>query len=134
MNNISIKGKTKGASSTEGKLTIGAISCGIFAIVSQVIGSLFFNVDLNIDIDSTLQLLTGGGAIYALARTGLKASIAFAQGKVNSKEKEKASNTPTEKPAAGFARAIIPDPKPASRTWPTEDMTAPIQIGQTPMS
>ncbi len=143
---ISVKGKTAGSKSTEGRLTIGAIACGVVAIVGQVAGKLFFDIDLGVNIDTTLTKVTGGGAIYAVARTVLKSAIAIAEGKAKAAKLGKPDTTqpqpetvaarPVEKPQS-LMGGHIPPPRNQPPAWPDGDMenfTAPVSLGHLPQS
>jgi hypothetical protein len=85
---MNILNGNNGASTSENKITWAAIALGALAIIAQIIGQLFFNLDLGVNIDGTLYTISGGGAIYTIARSGLKWGMGKAAAKIEEAKAE----------------------------------------------
>lgn len=72
---------TAGRVTTEHRITWAAIILGAVVILGQIVGTLFLGVDLGVDVDHVLMLITGGGAAYTVGRTGVKMATAYVEGR-----------------------------------------------------
>ena len=63
---------SKGTQTSEHGLTKIAMITAAVSIVAQIVGQMFFNIDLKIDVDAALLALTGGGGLYTISRGLLK--------------------------------------------------------------
>jgi hypothetical protein len=80
----------------------------LVVIACQVVGQFWLGIDLGINIDLALSLGFGSGMAYTVSRMGVKAAIAYAQGKVSAAEVDKV----VPKPSVDAVRppAITPAP------------------------
>ena len=107
---INIKGATNGTRSSEHAVTWKTMLASLVVIACQVVGQFWLGIDLGINIDLALSLGFGSGMAYTVSRMGLKAAIAYAQGKVSAAEVDKV----VPKPSVDRARLPAPTPAPVS--------------------
>lgn len=105
---IDIKGATNGTRSSEHAVTWKTMLASLVVIACQVVGQFWLGIDLGINIDLALSLGFGSGMAYTVSRMGVKAAIAYAQGKVSAAEVDKV----VPKPSVDGVGPPVPTPAP----------------------